>query len=317
MRKVAVKCAAANDDDDLGGSFSITEKAKRSRIPVSADTEKRPRTEATAEASQKHVKTKKEKEFAWMDSEDEDSDAERQREKDHSERVEDAKDEDDEEVTLDKLDSVHTFGRMVLLEPALLRKLKDKSSGPEGIVTAACRALARTKFFDADLQEELGKVVARMLSDGKLDAKSTNDVILYLHTLNSYNKAVFTAVARAFRSKVAQIEPPIRAAWFEVYKSFGHDLQPDFVQLLEKPPLPVASPMFKKVRCEHNFNGRCELGSACTYSHDMLAPITLAQEKHEDNWRQRSTMLTQDQKALGMGAYGAGPLAQMRGVTGH
>ncbi|CAE7605920.1 unnamed protein product [Symbiodinium natans] len=52
------------------------------------------------------------------------------------------------DVSAGTLDGVETFGRMMVLAPALLKKLPRML--PED-AAAACRALSRTKFFDNDI----------------------------------------------------------------------------------------------------------------------------------------------------------------------
>merc|ERR1711933_249709 len=83
------------------------------------------------------------------------------------------------------------------------------------------------------------------------------------------------AVAGAFRSKTSSLEYAIRSMWLEVFRSAGHDLEKDFLQMLEVPPLSPISPGFRKIRCRHHTQGSCALEQACTYSHDPRAPPSL------------------------------------------
>merc|ERR1719160_1348891 len=65
--------------------------------------------------------------------------------------------------------------------------------------------------------------------------------------------------------------------------------------MLEVPPLMPASPGYRVVKCSFFAKGECHLGSACTYAHDLSAPMALADTSKEDAWRKRSVMMTHDQ----------------------
>lgn len=292
-RKAAVRCAAANDDEDLGGLFDSGDLDRKARKAASDELEK------SSGASRR-----KEKAFAWMDSEDEEEGADK--DDDGDEQKDDLEDED---VSVQKLDMVQSFGRMMLLAPALQKKLKDGSMGPED-ATATCRALARTKFFDGDLLEDLSALVRKLLRSDRLSASQTGDAILCLKALNYHDKSLFSTVASVFKPRAAELEASIRLAWLEAFRGFNHATERDFQQMLEVPPVATTSPSYRKVRCSHHARGRCELGSSCTFSHDMRAPLSLADEARQDTWRTKTVMLTQDQKTLGNGAYGRGPLGR-------
>jgi len=254
-----------------------------------------------------------------MDSESEDGeadeaaaceDAPKDEEEQEAGRQNNAADgEDEPEVTAEALDQVQSFGRMMLLAPSLRSWLGASERGPADVV-AACRAMARTKFFDGDILEELYAVLQKLLKADRLDGTQTSDVILCLKTLNAYDRGVFSAVARAFKPKTGAIDSGMRARWLEIFKGFAHDLERDFLQLLEVPPLSPAMPSYKKVRCWHHSRSCCVLADACTFSHDARAPLSLGEGGREDWWRSKSVMMTQNQKALGDGAYGLGPLGQ-------
>merc|ERR1712137_664076 len=92
------------------------------------------------------------------------------------------------------LDSVQSFGRMVMLAPALKKKLRSGSVDQTQVV-AACCAMGRTKFFDGDILEEIYSVLRRLLSSDKLDTIHTNDAIKSLRILNAGDKRLFSAVA--------------------------------------------------------------------------------------------------------------------------
>lgn len=304
-RKAPVKCAAANDDEDLGSLFD----SKAADKPE----EKRPRIEsvegeAKAESS-RQPSGKKKKEFAWMDSESEDGGDGDAAPAAEDEAVEEKKDEDEPEVTAEALDEVQSFGRMILLAPSLQKWLQNARRTPADIV-AACRAMARTKFFDGDIIEDVYAALRKMLRGERFDIAQTHDAILCLHTLNAYDKTVFSAVAKAFKAKTASMDAAMRNTWLEIFKGHGHDLEKDFLQLLEVPPVPPTMPSYRKVRCWHHSRGLCELDSACTFSHDQRAPLSLGEGGREDWWRSKSVMMTQNQKTLGDGAYGLGPLGK-------
>jgi len=145
----------------------------------------------------------------------------------------------------------------------------------------------------------------------------THDAILCLKTLNAYDKSIFSAVAKAFKAKTGSMDAAMRNIWLEIFKSFGHDLEKDFLQLLEVPPVPPTMPSYRKVRCWHHSRGLCVLDSACTFSHDQRAPLSLVEGGREDWWRSKSVMMTQNQKSLGDGAYGLGPLGRGQMLASH
>lgn len=303
QRRPAVRCAAANDDEE--DEFQWKEKRLR-RTPA----------EAEPKAAEAPVPAKKAKEFAWMDSESEDG-AENESavagtEAGEAEKEERRREEDLPELTAALLDDVQSFGRMMLFAPSLQKWLQGGRRGPTDIV-AACRALARTKFFDGDILEELYSVLRKLLRGDRLDLAQTHDAINCLKTLNAYDKGVFSAVAKAFKAKTASMDQAMRNAWLEIFKAFGHDLEKDFLQLLEVPPIPANMPSYRKVRCWHFSKGQCVLDSACTFSHDHRAPLSLGEGGREDWWRSKSVMMTQNQKTLGDGAYGLGPLGRGSG----
>lgn len=211
--------------------------------------------------------------------------------------------EEDVEVSVDSLDQVQSFGRMMMLAPALQKQLRGGKLGPLEIM-AACRALARTKFFDGDINEDLFKVLASTITADKLDVLQTNDVIFCLKTLNAYDRKVLSAVARSFKSKTSAMDAAMRAAWLEVFKAYKHEHEPDFLQLLEVPPLLPTNPSYRRIRCFHFSRGNCTLGTLCTYSHDSRAPLSLADGGSEDWWRSKPLVMTQNQKTMGAGVYG-------------
>mmetsp|Transcript_8841 Transcript_8841/g.20782 ORF Transcript_8841/g.20782 Transcript_8841/m.20782 type:complete len:337 (-) Transcript_8841:35-1045(-) len=306
-RKSTVTCAAANDDEDLGRLFE----AKVGRTKENEAEGKKACAELPDEAEKGSGKRgsarRRKKEFAWMDSDEgEESSGDKLGAEERSEGAcEDhgSCDEEELEVSAEVLDQVQSFGRMMLLAPCLQKWLQGGRRSP-GDVVAACRALARTKFFDAEIIEDIYSVLR------KLDMVQTNDAILCLKTLNAYDKGVFSAVAKAFKGKTGSMEQTMRNVWLEIFKGFGHDLEKDFIQLLEVPPVPPTMPGYRKVRCWHHSRGLCVLDSACTFSHDSRAPLSLGEGGREDWWRSKSVMMTQNQKTLGDGAYGLGPLGR-------
>mmetsp|Transcript_30980 Transcript_30980/g.78492 ORF Transcript_30980/g.78492 Transcript_30980/m.78492 type:complete len:297 (-) Transcript_30980:64-954(-) len=295
MRR-AVKCAAANDEEDVGGALD-ERGTKRPRKGVSASSREAAKQDAPK-------KKKKEKEFAWMDSEDEDED------EDVAELAhkEEAEDDENEEVTLEKLEAVHSFGRMVMLSDSLGKTLKAGSLGPNECA-AACRALARAKFFDNDLLEGLCGCLPRMIEGNRLSVEQAHDAVECMKELNFYNKELFSSIAKTFKQKVSTMAGGMRVVWFEAMQGLGHKKDLDFQQLLQMPPVPPGSPNYRTIRCAFFAKGGCELGALCTYAHNMHAPISLTDAAKEDGWRMRSVMLTQDQMySVGNDAYASAGL---------
>lgn len=304
-RRVTARCAAANNDEDSESGSEGETPARRSRKEAPAGVAdkigkaiaQRP-AGGTIESGRRAGK--KAKEFAWMDSEDEDEDERKSDNRSDDEAAEGDKEvEGDEnaEINVSTLDEVQNFGRMMLLTPALRKRLRSGGMG-SAEVAAACRALGRTKFFDGELFEDLHEVLQQRLQGDKLDALQTNDALVCLATLNAYDKGVFSAVAKVFRQKTALIDAGMRDLWLQVFRGCGHELEKDFIQLLEQPP----SPLPLTVRCRFHARGYCAVGAACTFSHDPGAPISL----EGDSLARTSTrvVLTQNQETLGRGTYG-------------
>lgn len=314
-KRRTVVCAAANDsDEELGELFESA--AKKARVSTGAK-EEAGAEQAGAETSDAPAsgrappkKEKKEKEFAWMDSEEEDDDEKKEEKEDlGNDKVPLA--DDEETATIETLEACDSFGRMLLLAPSLQRWFRGGTMGPLDVV-AACNAIMRTKFFDGDILEELWPVLKKMLSRNELDHVQTTDVLLCLKTLNTYDKGVFEAIARCFAAKTMHIEADMRHFWIEVFKEFGHKGEKAFLQLLEVPPQMPGHPAYKVVRCWHcTKDVGCVLGeSACSYSHDPRAPMSLADGGKEDWWKTKSVIMTQNQKSMGFGVYGYGQLGQ-------
>eukprot|EP00747_Dinoflagellata_sp_TGD_P170882 gnl/TRDRNA2_/TRDRNA2_203609_c0_seq1.p1 gnl/TRDRNA2_/TRDRNA2_203609_c0~~gnl/TRDRNA2_/TRDRNA2_203609_c0_seq1.p1 ORF type:complete len:334 (-),score=82.35 gnl/TRDRNA2_/TRDRNA2_203609_c0_seq1:22-1023(-) len=301
MRKVSVRCAAANEDEDEDFESFVAERApKRARSSSQlADT-------GAAAEQVPPMKTKKEKEFAWMESDDED-DAEPS-----GEQI--RQDADDEEATLDNLDAVQSVGRMMLLSDSLKEKLITDALGA-GEVAAACRALARSKFFDAELLEDLCATLQAMLRGDKLMTEHVTDAITCLKELNYYKKDVFSAVALAFKPKVSVLSTLPRSTWLKAMRGLGHASDLDFMQMLEVPPLLPGSPNFRVVKCNFFAKGNCALGASCTYAHNNNAPLSLDVGGKEDAWRKRSVMMTHEQKYVFKEVDKRGQTAQLLAPT--
>mmetsp|Transcript_92118 Transcript_92118/g.152578 ORF Transcript_92118/g.152578 Transcript_92118/m.152578 type:complete len:265 (+) Transcript_92118:3-797(+) len=256
-----------------------------------------------------------------MDSEDEDEADEGDEEDEHEtqqegdkhasidkDRDDEKKDSDEDvEVTIETLDEAQSFGRMMLLAPTLRKRLRGFGVDP-ALVVAACRALARTKFFDSDILEDLYRVLCKLIQTTKLDVTQTNDAVQCLWTLNAYDCKVFRAVASAFQCQTRSMDAGMRATWLEIFKGFGHDADKGFLQMLEVPPVLPMHPSYRKVRCRHHARGECSLGATCSFSHDQRAPISLLDGGNEDWWRSKPLVMTQNQKTMGRGVYGeSGP----------
>jgi len=258
-----------------------------------------------------------------MDSDDEvqgdggEEEAQKSQKDDESDAEE--KEEAAGQVNTETLGAVESFGQMMRLAPAVRRWLQECAGavpGPEGPagVAAVCRALARTKFFDGDILEELYSVLRKLLQEDRLDVSQADDAVRCLGTLNAYDKGVLGAVAGAFRTKTRAIEGNMRNAWLEIFRFFGHGgADGDFLQLLEVPPLPPGHIHFQKVRCGHHSRGACVLGNSCTFSHDPQAPLQPTDGcGNEDWWRSKPLVMTQNQKTLGHGVYGISSNSDLR-----
>jgi|EP00927_Polykrikos_kofoidii_P073474 hypothetical protein len=317
----AVCAAAASDDEDLGCLFSA-ESSARKVLRRDATTEVDGRENAVVSEPAGRGSGKKQskaKEFAWMDSEDEDDD--KKKSKDSGEnRGGDASDEErdaeDAEISEEALDVVQSFGRMMLLAPALRKRLRSGEACSGDVVAATCRALARTKFFDKDILEDLYATLRKLAKDNLLDVSQANDVLMSLTALNAYDASVYAAIASSFRSKTSMMDPGVRASWLEVFRMFAQDQNKGFQQLLEAPPLATTNPGFRKVRCTHYSKGVCVLGSECSWSHDPHAPLFLDGGIHEDWWRSKPLVMTQNQRTLGRGVYGGGVAGGAASING-
>jgi len=155
--------------------------------------------------------------------------------------------ENRDEVCVESLDEVQSFGRMMLLAPSLQNDLCGGKLEP-AVVVAACRALGRAKFFDHELLEALFACLRQLLLADKLDVAQANDALLCLDALNAYDRGVLSALAASFRSKTSTLEPAMRSSWLEVFRRFEHKIEKDFLQMLEVPPLIPANPSYRRVR---------------------------------------------------------------------
>jgi len=257
---------------------------------------------------------KKEKEFAWMDSDEEDED--RDQDPDGREvsqpnasskpaQEESGSEDENADVSATTLDGVETFGRMMVLAPALLKKIPRML--PED-VAAACRALARTKFFDNDIIRVLNGVLKRLLLRDRLNVEQADDVLQCMAGLNVYDEGVFSAIARQMKVRTSSMDQAIRGQWYDIYKGFKHSADSDFYQLLEVPHLTALSPGYKRLRCFHHQRGSCAVGEACTYSHDPRAPIELESAFVRPVSK---VMMTQTQSNMGRDVYGGARNGQM------
>lgn len=303
-QKAVVKCAAANDEEDLAG-LSGTKAAAATQPTITEDGVEGAIAQINGE--------RREKEFAWMDSEDEaNEEPDRNREAEDEEQAEQQQpQEEEEEVNADTLDLVQSFGRMMTLAPSLQKRLGSGIFGAADVL-AACRALSRTKFFDAELLEGLCTELRKLLQHNLVDEVQVNDAIQCFKSLNAYNSGIFSVVAQAFKFKTRAMDAGIRSAWLDIFREFGHDSEKDFLQLLEVPALPPTDPRYRKVRCWHHSRGSCALESLCTFSHDERAPVSLVDVGNEDWWRTKPLVMTQNQKTLGHGVYGLSGMMDLR-----
>lgn len=300
-----MRCAAANDDEDFGEVFDSKEDQQTHKMRSTGQHQ----VAANGAASiAQGTKRRKQKQFAWMDSDDEE--LEQKDDADSADDTDKLKEDNAEEetVSVEVLDQVNSFGRMMLFAPSVSGRLRGGDLSPSE-VSAVCRALARTKFFDKELLDDLYEVLRTMISGSKLSVPQTSDALRCLKALNAYDQEVCSAISRCFTSKTRDLETGTRNEWLEAFKTFNHTCEPDFLQKLEVPPVLPQHPNYKKVRCWHFSRGTCVLNSACTFSHDQHAPLSLADGTKEDWWKCKSSiMMTQNQKTLGQGSYGTGPL---------
>eukprot|EP00931_Biecheleriopsis_adriatica_P018055 TRINITY_DN1273_c0_g1_i1.p1 TRINITY_DN1273_c0_g1~~TRINITY_DN1273_c0_g1_i1.p1 ORF type:complete len:324 (-),score=74.18 TRINITY_DN1273_c0_g1_i1:17-988(-) len=308
-------CAAAQEDGDSSDENSMVVKPPSKKKPKvllkkaadvsrSADSAEatNDRQEGRRESSSSEPK-KKEKEFAWMDSDEDDdkeeakatgsSDAKRQEKGDRS-----GSEDENADVTASTMDSVETFGRMMVLAPALLKKIPRMM--PED-VAAACRALARTKFFDGDVIRVLHSSLRRLLQRDRLTVEQTHDVLTCLGSLNAYDQGVFREAARVMKVKTSNIDLVVRQTWLEIYKAFKHSGDADFYQLLEVPHMTALNPGYKRLRCAHFTRGHCAVGENCSWAHDMRAPVEMENAYIKPVSK---VMMTQTQSNMGKHIYG-------------
>ncbi|CAJ1444118.1 unnamed protein product [Effrenium voratum] len=288
-------CAALSDSEN---EMVVKPPSKKKAVDGAKDTKDTKAPEEVKE-KEKESKPKKEKEFAWMDS-----DEEEEQKEDRGKDVSGSEDEN-ADVSAATLDGVETFGRMMVLSPALLKKIPRML--PED-VAAACRALARTKFFDSDIIRVLSGVLKRLLLRDRLNVEQADDVVKCFAILNVYDESVFSAIARQMKVRTSSMDQVLRTQWYDIYKGFKHGGDKDFYQLLQVPHLTALSPGYKRLRCEHHQRGDCAVGEACTYSHDPRAPIELENAFIRPVSK---VMMTQTQSNMGRDVYGGPRNGQM------
>lgn len=287
-RRATARCAAANDEEEDDGTFfdephPVAGVVGAKRRKEEADDEGEPPMSHNQampcrgdRAAPEVAKAKKEKEFAWMDSDDDEQEPEKEgteaEEADNA--CEGGDDEENAKITAESLEEVQSFGRMILLAPALRKWLRSGEAAAV-CVAAACRAMARTKFFDGEILEDLYEVLRKMLLAGQLDVLQTNDAIQCFWTLNAYERSVFSAIAASFRGKTVSMDAGLRGEWLRIFIAFGHEHEKHFLQVLDVPQVLSTSPTFRKIRCWYFAKGSCAVGAACTFLHDMHAPLSL------------------------------------------
>ncbi|CAJ1344546.1 unnamed protein product [Effrenium voratum] len=299
-------CAALSDSEN---EMVVKPPSKKKAVDGAKDTKDAKAPEEVKE-KEKESKPKKEKEFAWMDSDEEEEQKEdrgKEQPAESTEKTEDVSGSEDEnaDVSAATLDGVETFGRMMVLSPALLKKIPRML--PED-VAAACRALARTKFFDSDIIRVLSGVLKRLLLRDRLNVEQADDVVKCFAILNVYDESVFSAIARQMKVRTSSMDQVLRTQWYDIYKGFKHGGDKDFYQLLQVPHLTALSPGYKRLRCEHHQRGDCAVGEACTYSHDPRAPIELENAFIRPVSK---VMMTQTQSNMGRDVYGGPRNGQM------
>eukprot|EP00930_Biecheleria_cincta_P045841 TRINITY_DN31593_c0_g1_i2.p1 TRINITY_DN31593_c0_g1~~TRINITY_DN31593_c0_g1_i2.p1 ORF type:complete len:345 (-),score=80.63 TRINITY_DN31593_c0_g1_i2:242-1126(-) len=277
---------------------ALVRKVEASGAPKEASTREDEAAAGTG-STETHEPKKKTKEFAWMDS-DEEGEEEGEQGKDKEKATKSGSEDEDADADVSRgvLDSVETFGRMMVLSPALLKKMPRMQ--PEE-VAAACRALTRTKFFDGDILRKLVDVVKRLLAQDRLDLQQVDDVFQCLWRLNLYDQEVVSAIAKQFKVKTGTMDTTLRNAWLGICKGFNHTADQDFLQLLEVPHMTALNPGFKRLRCAHFTRGACAVGEACTWAHDLRAPVELAAVSFRPVSK---VMMTGTQAILGKDVYG-------------
>jgi len=173
-------------------------------------------------------------------------------------------------------------------------------------LAAAYRAIAREKFFDGDLLENLNDTLCKSVRGGKCTDALGADAIECLTSLNAYDKNVFSVIARFFKPKLPTLDAGLRSRWLQSFQRFGHNVEKDFIQMLEVAPLMPTHPGYRQMQCRHHAQGSCALGAACTFSHDPRALPMLVNPDKGIN-RPPSVVLTQCQLLQGRGAYTTSP----------
>lgn len=220
-----------------------------------------------------------------MDSEEEEDDKKEEKEK---------KEEDEDKVNAEELNNVQSFGRMVILAPALLKWFRSGSMTPADVGTA-CSALERTKFFDGDILEELYVLLKKLFEQDRLSLEQAHNALLCLHTLNAFDESVFCAAAAAFFGRTASMESGLRNVWAEMFQRVSDEKVKKFVQLLQVPPLDPTNPGYRKLRCTVLNHGHCLFGSSCSFSHETSAPLSF--ENDNDNRQIRKTVAATGKEA--------------------
>ncbi|CAE7037401.1 PEX19-1 [Symbiodinium microadriaticum] len=322
MKRKAV-CVAAQDDfgessDDLQMVAKVSlKKTRETKVAVAEEnTGSQPGADTAPVSSSKSEPRRRKKEFAWMDS-DSDEDEERDQKADPDASLDESakqaqepsgSEDENADVSAGTLDGVETFGRMMVLAPALLKKLPRML--PED-AAAACRALSRTKFFDNDILRAMNALLKRLLLRDRLSIEQADDVLRCMASLNIYDEGVFSAIARQMKVRTSSLDQAVRGQWYDIYKGFKHSGDKDFYQLLEVPPLNALNPGYKRLRCVHHQRGCCAVGEACTYSHDPRAPIELESAFARPVSK---VMMTQTQSNMGRDVYGGKDLSRQEAV---
>lgn len=196
----------------------------------------------------------RDKEFAWMDSGD---DLEAHSSPDSSKSASSSR------TKTVPIEQVETLSQMARLAPGLQRQLKRGDVRPRELYEVA-RALARSKFFDADLFQDLAKEFRRVFKRRTLGTLEILDAVCSLAELNAYDLAMFEAACAALLPEIAGLPDANRQRLDAALKQVKHSPGEEFVRALKtsrRADTREACPMF--------WRGQCKWGPRCKLSHDL------------------------------------------------
>lgn len=203
-----------------------------------------------------------------MDSEDESSAA--------PEEKGNAKSSSSSPVKAVPLDKAETLSQMAILAPKLEKRLIAGEVRSRELCEVAA-ALARTKYFDAGLFEQLSRRLQSSFKRQSLKMGEILGALSSLAELNAYNAELFEAGCKAIQEDLPRAQETDRQRLEAALKRVGHTPSEEFASALRR-----RRGGDTREACAMFFRGQCKWGPKCKLSHD---PTSFDDTAKEGVWK--------------------------------